>query len=140
MSRLTSRAELTMPGKAAQVVITERQQEILQQRARSRSSPRGLAQRAEIILLAFGRWQNGPIAVHLGCGRHAVGTWRRRWANAFDTLVRIECLGEASALRAAIEDVLSDPPGPGVRAGAPQIRSPGSSLWPVSRRPIRVAR
>jgi putative transposase len=110
---LTSRAELTMPGKAAKVVITERQREILQQRARSRSCPRGLAQRAEIILLAFGRWQNGPIADHLGCERHAVGTWRRRWANAFDTLVRIECLEDASALRAAIEDVLSDAPRPG---------------------------
>src|SRR3954454_24845973 len=113
MSRLTSRAELTMPGKAAKVVITERQREILQQRARSRSCPQGLAQRAEIILLAFGRWQNGPIADHLGCERHAVGIWRRRWADAFDTLVRIECLEGPSALETAVEDVLSDNPGSG---------------------------
>ena len=44
-----------MPGKAAKVVITERQHEILRRWVRSRSCPRGLAQRAEIILLAFDR-------------------------------------------------------------------------------------
>src|SRR4051812_3673100 len=106
-----------MPGKAAKVVITERQQEILQRWVRSRSCPRGLAQRAEIILLAFDRLQNGPIAEQLGCERHAVGIWRRRWADAFDTLVRIECLEGLSALEAAIEDVLSDNPRSGCHAG-----------------------
>jgi putative transposase len=102
-----------MPGKAAKVVITERQQDILQQMVRSRSCPRGLAHRAHVILLAFDRWPNGPIADHLGCERHAVGIWRRRWAAAFDDLVRIECLEGVSALEAAIEEVLSDNPRPG---------------------------
>jgi putative transposase len=102
-----------MPGKAAKVVITERQQEVLQRWARSRCCPQGLAQRAEIILLAFDRLQNGPIAEHLGCERHAVGIWRRRWADAFDALVRIECLESPPALEAAIADVLSDNPRPG---------------------------
>ena len=91
-----------MPGKAAKVVITERQQEILQRWVRSRSCARGLALRAAIILLAFDREQNGPIADRLGCERHAVGIWRRRWAEAFDTLVRIECLEGLSAVAAAI--------------------------------------
>ena len=109
-----------MPGKAAKVVITERQQDILQQMVRSRSCPQGLAQRAHIILLAFDRWQNGPIADHLGCERHAVGIWRRRWADAFDNLVRIECLEGVSALEAAIEDVLSDNP----RSGCPGTFAP----------------
>ena len=104
-----------MPGKAAKVVITERQQDILQQMVRSRSCPQGLAQRAEIILLAFDRWQNGLIAGHLGCQRHAVGVWRRRWAAAFDTLVRIECLEGPSALQTAVEAILSDNP----RSGCP---------------------
>ena len=102
-----------MPGKAAKVVITERQQEILRRWVASRSCPRGLAQRAEVILLAFDRLQNGPIAEQLGGERHAVGLWRRRWANAFDTLVRIECAEGRSALETAIEDVLSDHPRPG---------------------------
>ena len=56
-----------MPGKAAKVVLTERRQEILQRWVRSRSCSRGLARRAEIILLAFDRLQNGPIAEQLGC-------------------------------------------------------------------------
>jgi len=109
-----------MPGKAAKVVITERQQDILQQMVRSRSCPQGLAQRAQIILLAFDRWQNGPIADHLGCERHAVGIWRRRWADAFDTLVRIGCLEGLAALGTAIEDVLSDNP----RSGCPGTFAP----------------
>ena len=58
-----------MPGKAAKVVITERQQEILRQMSRSRTCAQGLARRAEMILLAFARWQNGPIADHLGFER-----------------------------------------------------------------------
>ena len=102
-----------MPGKAAKVVITERQQEILRQMVRSRSCPQGLAQRARIILLAFDRLQNGPIAEQLGCERHGVGIWRRRWADAFETLVRIECLEGVSALATAIEAALSDHPRPG---------------------------
>lgn len=109
-----------MPGKASKVVITERQQDILQQMVRSRSCPQGLSQRAQIILLAFARWQNGPIADHVGCERHAVGIWRRRWANAFDTLVRIECLEGVSALETAIENVLSDNP----RSGCPATFDP----------------
>jgi putative transposase len=117
---LTPRVELAMPGKAARVVITERQQDILRQMARSRSCPQGLAQRAEIILLAFDRWRNGPIADRLGCERHAVGIWRRRWADAFDTLIRIACLEGVSALRTAIEDVLSDSP----RSGCPGTFAP----------------
>jgi putative transposase len=109
-----------MPGKAAKVVITERQQEILQRWVGSRSCPQGLAQRAQIILLAFDRLQNGPIAEQLGCERHGVGIWRRRWADAFDTLVRIECLEGLSALETAIEDVLSDNP----RSGCPGTFAP----------------
>lgn len=117
---MTPRTESAMPGKAAKVVITERQQDILRQMVRSRSCPQGLAQRAQIILLAFDRLQNGPIAEQLGCERHGVGIWRRRWADAFDTLVRIECLEGLSALETAIEDVLSDHP----RSGCPGTFAP----------------
>jgi putative transposase len=109
-----------MPGKAAKVVLTERQQEILQRWVRSRSCSQGLAQRAEMILLAFDRLQNGPIADDLGCERHAVGIWRRRWADAFDALVRVECLEGLSALETAIEEVLRDHP----RSGCPVTFAP----------------
>ncbi len=117
---MTPRAESAMPGTAAQVVSTARQQESLHQLVRSRSCPQGLAQRAQIILLAFERWHNGPIADHLGCERHGVGIWRRRWADAFDALVRIECLEGLSAPESGIEEVLSDNP----RSGCPATFAP----------------
>jgi len=131
-----------MPGKAAKVIITERQQEILRQMVRSRSCPQGLAQRARIILLAFDRLQNGPIAEQLGCERHGVGTWRRRWADAFEALVRIECLEGLPALATAIEAALSDDPRPGcpgtfapdqiARIIAVACEPPGDSGRPVT--------
>jgi putative transposase len=99
-----------MPGMAAKVVITERQQEMLQTMVRSRSCPRGLAHRADIILLAFAGCQNEVIAERLDCERHGVGLWRRRWQQAFPKLVVIECVEKPAALRDAIEGVLGDLP------------------------------
>lgn len=99
-----------MPGLAAKVVITEVQQEVLQQIVWSRSSPQGLVHRAQIILLAFDGFRNDQIAQRLQCERHGVGIWRRRWQKAFPRLVVIECLEQPSALRKAIEDVLGDWP------------------------------
>jgi putative transposase len=99
-----------MPGLAAKVVITERQQDALQQIVWSRSSPQGLAHRAQIILLAFEGLQNQQIAQRLRCERHGVGTWRRRWQKAFQRLAVIECMEQPSALREAIEEVLGDLP------------------------------
>jgi len=99
-----------MPGMAAKVVITERQQQVLQAMVVSRSCPRGLAHRAEIILLAFDGLKNEEIAQQLMCERHGIGTWRRRWQDAFERLTVIECVEKPPALRAAIEVVLGDLP------------------------------
>lgn len=99
-----------MPGMAAKVVISERQQEILQTMAFSRSCAKGLAQRAEIILLAFEGYKNEDIAKKLNCERHGVGIWRRRWQHYFQRLTVIECIEKPAALREAIEEVLSDLP------------------------------
>jgi putative transposase len=99
-----------MPGMAAKLVISERQQEVLQTMVWSRSCPKGLAHRAEIILLAFEGYRNDHIAERLQCERHGVGTWRSRWKKAFPRRVVIECLEKPAALRAAIAEVLSDLP------------------------------
>ena len=99
-----------MPGMAAKVVISERQQRILQTMAFSRSCAKGLAQRAEIILLAFDGYRNEDIATKLNCERHSVGIWRRRWQKYFQRLTVIECVEKPAALREAIEEVLSDLP------------------------------
>jgi len=95
---------------AAKVVISERQQEVLQTMAFSRSCAKGLAHRAEIILLAFEGHKNEVIAEKLQCERHGVGIWRRRWQRYFERLTIIECAEKPSALREAIEEVLSDLP------------------------------
>jgi putative transposase len=99
-----------MPGKAARVIITERQQAVLKSMADSRSCPQGLAHRARIILLAFDGLTNERIAQQLGGERHGVGLWRRRWQDAFGPLVVIECTEKPSDLRAAVAEALADGP------------------------------
>ncbi len=54
-----------MPGKAAKIIITERQKEILQTFARATTAPSRLRQRAAIILLAFDGLRNEDIAARV---------------------------------------------------------------------------
>jgi putative transposase len=104
-----------MPGRARKLIITERQQAILQTMARSSTCPQAVAQRARMIVLAFDGLSNEDIAEDVGCERHAVGPWRHRWADAFPRLVLVECCEKPSALPHAIEGLLSDLP----RSGSP---------------------
>ena len=104
-----------MPGRARKLIITERQQATLQTMTRSSTCPQAIAQRARMILLAFDGTDNQDIAEQVGCERHAVGPWRKRWAKAFDRLVLVECCEKPSALIDAIKELLSDRP----RSGSP---------------------
>jgi putative transposase len=104
-----------MPGNAAKVTITERQQDALRTMTRSSTCPQALAPRARMILLAFDGDSKEQIAEGVGCERHAPGGWRRRWADAFDRLVLVECCERPSALPRAIEELLGDRP----RVGSP---------------------
>jgi hypothetical protein len=99
-----------MSGKAAKIVLTEKQESILRQIHRSTTASQRLAQRAGIILLAFAGSLNVGIANIVGLARKQVGLWRRRWQQSFDALVAIECRETQAELRRAIEDVLSDAP------------------------------
>ena len=102
-----------MPGKAAKITITERQQEILQTFSRSVTAPSRLRQRAAIIVLAFDGLLNEDIAERVGLTHRQVGRWRRRWANAWNRFIDIECRESRAVLRRAIETVLTDEPRPG---------------------------
>lgn len=102
-----------MPGSANKLWITERQQEVLQYLRKSTTCALRLIQRATIVLLAFDGWDNQDIAHEVGLNRNAVSHWRRRWANAWESLILIECQETRAQLRRAIEDVLSDAPGRG---------------------------
>ena len=104
-----------MSGKAAKVVITERQQAVLQKRSRATTVAVRLRQRAHIILLAFEGQLNQEIEAIVGLGRDQVGVWRRRWQRALERLTLIECMAEPARLTRAIEDVLCDEQ----RSGAP---------------------
>jgi transposase len=102
-----------MPGRAAKITITERQQEILQTIRNAPTAASQLRQRAGIILLAFDGLSNPQIAAEVGLSRRPVGLWRRRWAGGWNRLIKIECLQTTAALRRAIEKLLSDDPRPG---------------------------
>jgi transposase len=102
-----------MPGKAAKITITERQQEILRTLRNAVTAPSRLRQRASIILLAFEGHRNEEIAQEVGLAQGPVGIWRRRWACAFERLIHLECSETRAKLRRAIEAVLTDAPRPG---------------------------
>lgn len=103
-----------MPGQAAKVTITERQQVVLQELSRSRSESQMISQRAMIILLAFAGELNEVIAEKVGLERKQVGLWRRRWQRAWESLTLLECT-EPRRLREAVRETLRDAP----RSGCP---------------------
>jgi len=104
-----------MPGTAAKIRISEKQQVVLQEFSRSRTQSKGVVQRATIILLGFQGLLNEAIALEIGLNRQQVGVWRQRWRDAWETLCSWEC-NEPHRLREAILDVLTDAPRPGCPA------------------------
>jgi transposase len=104
-----------MAGTAAKIIITERQQKLLEEFSKSRTIGRCLAQRAAIILLGFTGMLNEEIARKVGLNRIQVGLWRQRWRDAWARLCVWECT-QTHRLREAILDVLSDAPRPGAPA------------------------
>jgi transposase len=97
-----------MAGKAAGVLITERQQAILRQLSVATTVTYRLRQRATIILLAFEKRLNRDIAAIVSLGPDQVGAWRRRWQQEFERLTVIEGSNDPSDLRRAIEELLAD--------------------------------
>ena len=97
-----------MPGKAAKVIVTEKQHAILESFSKSRSVCVSLAQRSRIILLAFDGHNNEAIESLVGLQHDAVGRWRRRWRDNWERLIDIECSEERHVLEAEIVKLLSD--------------------------------
>ena len=104
-----------MAGTAAKIIISERQQKLLEEFSKSRTVGTCVVQRATIILLGFAGMWNQEIALHVGLNRIQVGIWRQRWRDAWEALCVWECT-EPHRLREAILDVLSDAPRPGAPA------------------------
>ena len=106
-----------MPGKAAKVHCTEKQQTILKKIAHATTASRRISQRAQIILGARDEMLNQDIGAQIGLHPDQVGVWRRRWQQSYDALVAIECRESTATLRRAVEQVLSDAP----RSGSPGV-------------------
>lgn len=104
-----------MAGTAAKILVSERQQKLLEEFSKSRTIGTCFVQRATIILLGFAGMLNEAIAPQVGLNRNQVGIWRQRWRDAWAALCVWECT-EPHRLRAAILDVLSDAPRPGAPA------------------------
>ncbi len=80
-----------MPGTAAKIRISERQQIVLQEFSRSRTVAKSVVQRATIVLLGFQGMLNEAIAMEVGLNRQQVGVWRQRWRDAWESLCLWEC-------------------------------------------------
>ena len=117
-----------MPGSAAKVVITERQQKILQEIVNSRTSALRLVQRATIVLQGFAGVDNADIAQELGLGPDCVGLWRRRWAKVWPRLTLFECAETPADLRRALTAVLDDKPRSGNPGTNPRTGLRGSGV------------
>jgi transposase len=104
-----------MAGTAAKIIISERQQKLLEEFSKSRTIGKCFSQRASIILRGFGGMLNEEIALEVGLNRIQVGIWRQRWRDAWEALCVWECT-EPHRLREAVLDVLSDAPRPGAPA------------------------
>jgi transposase len=138
-----------MAGKAAKIIVSERQQVLLYEFSKSRTVAKGVVQRATIILLGFAGLLNEEIALQVGLNRQQVGIWRQRWRDAWDSLCVWECT-EPHRLREAILDVLADAPRPGAPATftAEQVAQtvalacepPALSGRPISRWTLRELR
>lgn len=88
---------------------------ILSELTKARTAQKGISQRAQVILLAFGGGVNSTIAEITGLERHAVARWRTRWRDSFEGLLAIEMKESHAAMQRAVVDVLRDAD----RSGAP---------------------
>jgi transposase len=99
---------IAMPGKAAKIIVTEKQHAILLKFAKAKTSKVSLAQRSRIILLAFEGHNNEAIEKVVGLQHDAVGAWRRRWRDDWQRLIEIECAEKPHVLAQEITKLLSD--------------------------------
>lgn len=96
------------------IVLTARQQTVLEQIIRRQTNPQHLVRRAHIILTAATTLNNDQVAQTLGLDRGTVRSWRGRWLAAADHLDASEAADSTDhALTACVQTVLADTPRPG---------------------------
>lgn len=106
-----------MPRAARIITVSLRQRAILTDWVDSRSTPRGLAERAAIVLAAAEGMGNEEQAQHSRTARGTIRKWRDRWADAEAALAAAEEQAATDRdLTAKVRVVLSDLPRPGAPA------------------------
>lgn len=106
---------------ALTVRLSERQQNLLEQIARSRTNPHRLVQRAQLILFATEGMNNTEIGQQLQLHRHRVRYWRQRWQQSIERLLTLEQEGISDqVLDQRLREVLSD-----------EQRSGGPAKFPI---------
>ena len=98
------------------IVLTARQQSLLERLARRQTSPQRLVRRVQIVLAAAAGQATDQIARQVGLDRGTVQRWRHRWWEAAPRLAAAEAAGEDDqVLTQRLLDELDDRP----RCGAP---------------------
>ena len=107
----------TMPRAPRSITVSLRQRAILMDLVEARSTPRGLAERAAIVLASADGVGNEEQAQRLQCTRGTVRQWRGRWASAREELAAAEEQAATDRdLAAKVRAVLSDLQRPGAPA------------------------
>ena len=91
-----------------QLIITERQEQILTEFARSTQMPHAEVVRAKIILRRCAGETNCSIVKKLGCHRNTVTKWCRRWRERQTMLAETEKETTPQAYRKIIKAALMD--------------------------------
>ncbi len=79
---------------APTIKLTQKQENILTKISTSRSLPKSLITRVQIILHASKGLQNKEISPKVFLTREMVGMWRKRWNAAQEILLEMEKKGE----------------------------------------------
>ena len=110
---------------ASSIVLTEKEQATLERWVHGRVTPVRLVQRARIVLAAAQGRSNRAIAKTVGLGPHAVGRWRRRFAEK-------RCAGiEKDAPRPGRKPVLRNEVARVIINTTTQKKPPGATHWSV---------
>lgn len=99
---------------APPINLTQKQENILTKISTSRSLPKSLITRAQIILYASKGLQNKEISSKVSLTREMVGVWRKRWNVAQEILLEMEKEEEELKHKQKINAILSDNEKPGV--------------------------
>jgi len=97
---------------ATQIVLSEKQEQILKEKAFGTHTPLHYKTRAQIILYASKGMTNNEIERRMDLDPHTIKIWRDRYGAKYDELQKTE-LERPHKMRSLIEKILSDERRPG---------------------------